>query len=284
MQLPPEAPEIIEAVLAQYLASSPANAAFARRHSAVPLYPGWAGTIYLTTRGQFWFVDQEASPTRIETDLNAESEILALLLASERFPQLIKLLLRRGDGATTCSQCHGAGRVPVAALPDLVCAHCTGLGWLSPEYTHSEHDGDHPSFETAMARFRSFMSAQGHGGELRVIDASEVLILGRQLYATIGSLAISVVRAQNVYQAAVVRKLGVQIGAIARTTSGELLASIYGPNTISEAEALMYPPGLKMSIPVELPSVRVVGSRTFQMLRFWSGNRAQRKTREWLKL
>jgi len=283
MQLPPNTGETVEAALAQYLESSPADATFARRHSALRLYAGWTGAIYLTTTGQFLFVDEEANPPRIETDLNTKSEVLALVVASETFPELAKLLPLRPCGATTCCQCDGTGRVILGATHSLVCGQCTGLGWLWSEQADAEDDGDYPQFETAVARFRSFASGHGHGSNLRFVDCSKVLVLRCGLYARIDSPAISTANARIVYEAAVARRLGVQISAIAKVASGELLAFIYGPDTISQAEALMYPNGLKMSIPLALPAARVVGSATFEILRIFGGRRTQRNTHEWLK-
>lgn len=50
----------------------------------------------------------------------------AIVIASERHPELRRLIPIRPDQAVNCDPCHGSGYL----WQSIHCGHCGGLGWL----------------------------------------------------------------------------------------------------------------------------------------------------------
>ena len=283
MRLAPESLRAVETALAEYLKQpGHGDADFSARHQALPLHAGWTGTTYLTTSGEFWFRNFEYDPPRIESDLNESSKLVALIVAAERHPQLTVLLPSRPPDATTCAECDGKGQITIGNLSNIICGRCSGLGWLTSDGCLPTHVASYPSFEQALAKFRSFAAEQGREGQLAFLAAEHALLVGDQLFVTAEAIS-PLASVQREYARAVARRLGVAIGAVGKLPDGRLGVYVYGPNTENESERLMYPNGLKMMIPEQNVGVHLVGKAKMWLLRLRYKRRAAARTREYFR-
>lgn len=281
MKIGPESLALIEAALSDYL-KRPVwdDAEFAAQHQAVPLYAGWIGTTYLTTSGEFWFRNCEYDPPHIENDLNESSKIVALVVAAERHPALVRLLPPRPATAIDCDACGGGGRITFGTVSNIICGECSGLGWRPASALRET--GSYPTFDVALAKFRAFAGELGHPTTLTFLSPEHALLIGDQLFVTAGSLCSDAV-ARSSYERAVGCRFGVTVGALGELPDGRLGAYIYGPATENEAERLMYPNGLKMTIPERKTRVRVVGRARMWLLRLRHARRVTERTREYFR-
>lgn len=283
MKVAPESLPIVEEALSEYLTRPVwGDADFARQHHALPLYAGWTGTTYLTTSGEFWFRNCEYDPPRIENDLNESSKLVALVLATERHPALVRLLPQRPATAMDCDDCGGRGQIAVGAVSNIICGQCSALGWRSASTTRNKDEDTYPTFEVAVAMFRTFAGGQGHPTSLVFISPEHALLIGDQLFITAESLR-SDLAARSSYERAVGSRLGVGIGALGELHDGRLATYIYGPATENEAERLMYPSGLKMTIPERKIRVHVVGRARMWLLAVRHARRVAERTREYFR-
>lgn len=284
MKLLPEGLQLVATALAEYL-SKPryGDAAFAERHQALPLYAGWTGTTYLTTSGEFWYRNCEYDPPRIEDDLNDASKIVALVLAAEHHPQLTVLLPSRPDDALDCDACDGRGQITVGNVSNIICGQCSALGWRPAPNNSRTDQGIYPTFEQALATFRSFAHEHGLSNTAVVfVSAEHALLVDEQLYVTIDAIH-SDVAARQMYERAVARRLGVALGALGELPDGKLGVYVYGPSTENEAERLMYPNGLKMTIPERNIAVRVIEKTKMWLLQLRHARRNTERTREYFR-
>ncbi len=282
MEVVAESLQLVATALAEYLQQPRyGDAEFAERYQALPLHAGWTGTTYLTTSGEFWFRNCEFDPPRIENDLNEASKLVALVLAAEHHPQLVALLPPRPDDAPACDACDGRGQITVGNVSNIICGQCSALGWQVPGGRTRDH-GFYPSFDRALAQFRSFIGKHGLGTDFAFISAEHALLVGDQLYITAEALQPDV-STRQIYERAVARRLGVALGAVGELPKRRLGVYVYGPTTENEAERLMYPDGLKMTIPERNIKVRVVGNAKMWLLRLRHGRRNARRTREYFR-
>ena len=206
--------------------------------------------------------------------------IVALVLATERHPELVRLLPPRPATATDCGECGGKGQITVGAVSKIACGHCSALGW---RFTEGQDDDDsYPTFDTALDRFRVFAGDHGLPTDFVFLSAEHALLVEDQLFVTADAFS-SDAAARNAYEQAVGRRLGVCIGALGELPDGRLGVYIYGPATEHEAERLMYPNGLKMTIPERRADVRVVGRLKMRLLRLRHGRRVAERTREYFR-
>jgi hypothetical protein len=283
MRVAPEAMAEIERALAEYLKQPIfGDAAFAKRNQALPLYAGWTGTTYLTTSGEFWYRNHEYDPPRIEHDLNTGSKLVALVLAAERFPALMRLLPTRPPDAVDCGDCGGRGQITVGAVSNIICGQCSALGWRLPHNRKDAEGGAYPTFEDALAKFRRFASDHGLPTNLAFVTGDEALLIGDQLYVSVQAFA-SDADARAAYERAVARRFGVAIGAVGELPDGRLAAYVYAPTTEREAERLMYPNGLKMTLPERGVAVRVASPLRMSFLRLRYASRVAERTREYFR-
>jgi hypothetical protein len=283
MKLGTESLHLVKSALAEYLKQPQyGEADFAQKYQALPLYAGWTGTTYLTTAGEFWFRNCEYNPPRIENDLNESSKLVSLVLAAERHPQLASLLPSRPDGAINCDECDGKGQITIGNVSNLICGQCSALGWRTSAVEPRDDQSSYPPFEQALAKFRSFASEHGLATELVFLTAENALLIGDQLYMTVEALR-SPAGAREAYEHAVGRRLGVAVGALGELPDRRLAAYVYGPSTENEAERLMYPDGLKMTIPERNIVVRFVGRTKMWLLQFRYGGRVAERTREYFR-
>jgi hypothetical protein len=282
MHVVAESRQLVATALAEYLQHPRyGDAEFAERHQALPLYAGWTGTTYLTTSGEFWFRNCEYDPPRIENDLNEASKLVALALAVEHHPQLAALLPPRPDDAPDCDACDGRGQITVGNVSNIVCGQCSALGWQLPGRRPLDH-GFYPSFDHALAKFRSFAGEHGLGTDLVFISAEHALLVSDQLYITAEALQPDV-STRQIYERAVARRLGVALGAVGELPKRGLGVYVYGPSTESESERLMYPDGLKMTLPERNINVRIVGGAKMWLLRLRHGRKNAQRTLEYFR-
>ena len=274
---------LVATALAEYLLQPRyGDAEFAERHQALPLYAGWTGTTYLTTSGEFWFRNCEYDPPRIENDLNESSKLVALVLAAEHHPQLVALLPPRPDDAPDCDACDGRGQITVVNVSNIICGQCSALGWRNVPGGRPLDRSFYPSFDDALARFRSFAGEHGLGTNLVFVSAEHALLVSDQLSITADALQPDV-STRQIYERAVARRLGVALGAVGELPDRRLGVYVYGPSTENEAERLMYPNGLKMTIPERNTSVRVVGNAKMWLMRLRHARRNAQRTREFFR-
>ena len=282
MRVPSESLGVVESALHDYL-SRPVfgDRDFAKRFRALPLYAGWEGTTYLTTSGEFWYLNHDIEPPRIETDISVRAKIVALVMASKRHPQLAMLLPNRPDSASDCPQCAGRGEITVGPDFDIVCGHCSGLGW----HAKSDHvDTDrYPPFEEAIAQLRTFASQHGMHGDVRFITPEDALFWRGRLYVSASPTEHALQKAHERYELAVGRRLGVVVGVSGELPGGSMAAYVFGPATELEAEQLMFPSGLKLSLPSAHVSIRVVAAPRLKIMRWIGGKRTVRRTHELFK-
>ena len=112
--------------------------------------------------------------------------------------------------------------------------------------------------------------------------AEHSLLIREQLFVTTEALASEYV-ARCAYENAVGCRLGVGIGALGELPDGRLAVYVYAPATENEAERLMYPNGLKMTILEGKIAVRVVSSPRMWLLRLRYASRAMERTREYFR-
>jgi hypothetical protein len=274
---------VVEDALEEYLKQpSSSDADFAARHRALPLYAGWTGTTYLTASGEFWFRNCEYAPPRIENDLNDSSKIVALVVATERYPQLARLLPKRPDLAIECDACGGRGQITVGNLSNIICGECSGLGWREAAGAQPRAQPPYPSFDEALGRLRSFAHQYGFSTDLVFITAEHALLVRDRLYLTAEGLHLTD-DARTAYEHAVACYLGVALGAVGELPNRKLAFFIYGPSTQNEAERLMYPKGLKLTAPECAVAVRCISKPKLWLLRFAHRRHGVARTREHLR-
>ena len=101
--------------------------------TAIDLYGGPGGGHSLRSDG---FVLQWVCDTELEyeVELNPGWCIGALVIGSERIPELKEILPRRPEGARNCDDCSGQGFTDLPNAPRfLLCQSCWGLGWCDRE-------------------------------------------------------------------------------------------------------------------------------------------------------
>lgn len=110
----------------------------------------------------------------------------------------------------------------------------------------------YPTFDEAVERFRAFAHEQGVDGDLVYVSDADVVILGKDWFVRRVDAASSRALARDAYEAAVVRGLGVSITGVC-TVESAVGVHVSGPVDPDEAERLMYPNGLKLSLVTDLP-------------------------------
>jgi hypothetical protein len=95
--------------------------------TALPLYVGWTETIGLRADGEFVSWSTEGDYVGIQSVEDQSWVVSALVVGSDRYPELRPLLPVRGPGAVDCP-CRA---IPLCVSGKLLCGECGGLGWLS---------------------------------------------------------------------------------------------------------------------------------------------------------
>ena len=97
------------------------------RLRAWPVYGDIGGALMLDAGGTVFCCDNNTLEVRPET--NRGWQLLALVIASRRIPELRALLPPRSAASSDCSACNGTGQVEVGPGCQLWCGVCWGLGW-----------------------------------------------------------------------------------------------------------------------------------------------------------
>jgi hypothetical protein len=114
-----------------------------------------------------------------------------------------------------------------------------------------ERDDDYPSFDEAVSRFSAFAREQGAPTDILFVCPADVAVVNGQIYVRRPDPHLARERASHLYEAAVSRRRGVVIAALC-TLPRLVCTYVYGPVDDDEAMRLMFPNGLKMSLPQPL--------------------------------
>jgi len=125
---------------------------------------------------------------------------------------------------------------------------------------------DYPDFDEALRRFQKFVAMQGAPERIVFVTPEEVLLSEGRLRVCLPEAAASLVRARDAYQQAVNKRHGVLMAGLCRLEN-QLCSYVYGPTSEEEAMALLYPDGLKLSLPAPLPKGYPVGKWWWRLLR-----------------
>ena len=237
---------------------------FAREHSAIPLYRGWTGTTFLTTSGDFLFLDEEGDAPTIRYDVDESTQLVSLAIAAEYFSTLANLLPPRLDPTATCSACGGTGKVHVRnATGPLLCGECNGVGWRGSidrsSWLEAAESARYPTFEEAIEQFSRFARSQGHFGILKLITSLDAFFIRRVLFVRIPRQGDAVVQSRKVYLRAARRRLGVLIASAGTLRDGTLLVYVGSPIDTVDAMDRMYPDGLKLTVLTSPREIRLIG-------------------------
>ena len=129
-----------------------------------------------------------------------------------------------------------------------------------------EPEPDYPGFDEAEGRFRAFVRGQGVTDQLVHATTDDLLVPGSQWFVRRTDPNRARTRARETYEQAVRQGRGVSLTGHC-ILNGALCVRVYGPVDDDEAERLMYPNGLKLSVVKELPRAAFVGRIRWAALR-----------------
>lgn len=129
----PELQKVIQSLVDRWLASpsnDPELARAVRISGALPVYADLGGTLFVRPDGEILVLEHD-SPDAPQVEADPGWRITTVVVAAERFPELVGLLPTRPDGAPDCQECLGRGSFRVPYIDrDWLCGKCYGLGWL----------------------------------------------------------------------------------------------------------------------------------------------------------
>ena len=108
------------------------------------------------------------------------------------------------------------------------------------------------SFDQAAVGLEEFLRKEGVPGAVRFVPRSDLTIVGRRVYVVARDLSDARSRATREYEVAMRARLGVGLLVACRLKTADLVAYVYGPANADEAIRLMYPDGVKYSVPQDL--------------------------------
>ncbi|HYI10493.1 MAG TPA: hypothetical protein VEK57_15640 [Thermoanaerobaculia bacterium] len=129
----------------------------------------------------------------------------------------------------------------------------------------------YPPFDEVLAKFASFARSQNVSGELVFVSPHDAFLIRGALYIQVPEQAPARHRAKQAYEEAARRRLGVVVSAFAGLPGGALAIYVYGPKKSDEAERLMFPDGLKLSVPQVLRPAKTIRTLTAFLLRLLCG-------------
>lgn len=283
---------VVEHALDTYLSTERgASDTIAASMNLLPLYRGWTGVIYLTTDGEFLFRDEELDPPQIRRETDEHLRLVALAAGADRFPILANLLPERPAQDDTCKMCVGTGRFfPSNATNWLYGPECHGIGWrvsaTAPLTLARLGDARaaYVPFDHAVASFEEFLRKERVPGRVRLVARSDLTVVDRRVYVMSRGLADARSRAARAYDVAMRARLGVGLSVACRLKTGDLVAYVYGPASTDEAIRLMYPDGVRYSVPRDLREGVVAGRLYASVLRWLCRNlKGTCGTQEFLK-
>ena len=133
MPMPVWLPEyVLNRMEAELATKSVQEQAWLKEQNGIMLYGTIGHQAVLRPDGAVWFyvdVSRPNSPEQYEWQLGEGLErIGALVLGTERFPELAALLPERPANTPDCARCNGSGMI----MGKLVCPDCGALGWVPP--------------------------------------------------------------------------------------------------------------------------------------------------------
>ena len=246
---------------------------------ALPLYRGWTGTVYLTTSGEFLFHDEEIDPPQIRPEDDEHHQIVALVEGASRFPMLANFFPERPVADEGCERCEGTGRLRRRnATGWFYCPECHGLGWhgrIQAPLKLQDVERDEPRYATfgdVVRAFERFIQGEGVTGRVVFARRSDITIIGRRVFVRRRASGAGYAHAADKYEAAMRRRLGVGLALACRLPNGEVLGYVYGPTSMEEASRLMYPDGVRYSVPTELREGTEIGWWRATVLEFLRRN------------
>jgi len=119
--------------IAERTTTFPETAAFVETLDALPLYSDWGGGVALRSDGELiGFLWDEPQSIKVETD--SHLRFLAVVVGSEKFPELACLAPLRSADDRDCPICDGTGEVAGLAAAGIdtkiLRCYCGGAGWL----------------------------------------------------------------------------------------------------------------------------------------------------------
>jgi hypothetical protein len=127
---------------------------------------------------------------------------------------------------------------------------------------------DYPSFDQAEDRFRAFVQSQGLTERFVYVTTDDLVVLGSRWFVRRLDPDRARTTARETYDEAVRQGRGVSLTAHC-LLNGSLCVHVHGPIDDDEAERLMYPNGLKISIPARPPIATAVSPLRLAALRRW---------------
>jgi hypothetical protein len=144
----------------------------------------------------------------------------------------------------------------------------------------TESEPNYPDFDDAIREFAAFAQREGFSERLVFVSGRDVVVRGSSLAIRTPNQVRARALAAAVYAAAVRRDLGVLVGALC-SLQGRTCVFVGAPVDEDERGRLMYPRGLKMSVP-QNPRPGVAIAWPLLMLLKLSESREKRSLKMWL--
>ena len=116
---------------------------------------------------------------------------------------------------------------------------------------------DYPEFDQAVVRLKAVLRSEGIDRDVVFFDLSDLLVAHGRWWLRHGDTVEAYARARSAYANAVERRLGVSLIAQCAVANA-VGVSVGGPSDPDEAERLMYPDGLKLSVATPLREAQAV--------------------------
>ena len=111
--------------------------------------------------------------------------------------------------------------------------------------------GEKPNFEDAVAKFQEFLRTNNYSGEITWVQPSDVLLAGAKLaYVRASSQKMALEMARKTYEEGMPRGRGVLFRTIC-VLGSTTCSHVWAPENDDEAEGLLMPEGLKLTIQTE---------------------------------
>jgi hypothetical protein len=201
---------------------------------------------------------------------------MALVNGASRFPVLSNLLPARQILSESCEMCGGTGQfVPTNATGWLYCPDCRGVGWKGnftvplPLHPLGSQEAPYLPFEEAAETFEEFVRAQTGFNVIVFASRADITLMRRRTYVRLRNREQARAEARREYEQAVRRRLGVGFFAPCSLRDGSVVACVDAPADLEEAVRLMYPDGIRYSVPQTLERGTVVGRGGAMVLRLF---------------
>jgi hypothetical protein len=127
--------------IAKHARKHPEISAFVGTLEALPLFEDWGGGVAMRSDGELiGFLWDEPHSIKVETDPHLR--FLALVIGSERYPELASFSPTRSQDDRDCPVCGGTGRVrgiEAYGIETTIRCYCGGAGWLPANVPDPPH-------------------------------------------------------------------------------------------------------------------------------------------------